>query len=88
MTGDDEFCPFGCYWECEHRGAADRAGIDRSALRPVEDTTGHKLMRCRDCGDYLYDVVGHAREHQRMRQLGWMPSRGARPSGSGPRAAQ
>jgi hypothetical protein len=63
----------GCYWECEHLAAAGTVSAERAALRTVDDGDGHKLMRCRDCGDYLYDVVAHAREHERMRQLGWMP---------------
>ncbi|MBM3140012.1 MAG: hypothetical protein FJZ92_07310 [Chloroflexi bacterium] len=70
-----EFCLHGCYWECEHLVASGRVTPERAALRPVDDGIGHTLMRCRECGDYLYDVVGHAREHQRLRQLGLMPER-------------
>ena len=71
-AGGAGFCPFGCYWDCEHRTAAGTASPERAALRPVEDGSGGTLMRCRDCGGYLYDVVAHAREHERLRQLGWL----------------
>lgn len=77
-AGGGDLCPYGCYWECEHRIAAGRASPERTALRPIEDGGGGTLMRCRDCGDYLYDVVAHAREHERLRQLGWMPERPSR----------
>ena len=68
-----EFCPYGCYWECEHRAP----GLDpeRARLRPVDDEEGRPLKRCRECGDFFSDVVAHSREHTRMRQLGWLPER-------------
>ena len=69
------FCPEGCDWECEHLVAAGTVSAERAALRPVDDRTAGTLMRCGDCGDYLSDVVAHAREHERMRQLGWLPER-------------
>jgi hypothetical protein len=71
MTGS-EFCPFGCYWECEHR---ETVGPERAKLRPVDGADGRPLSRCRECGEFFDDVVAHSREHTRMRQLGWLPER-------------
>lgn len=68
MPGPD-LCPHGCYWECEHR-APDTA---EAALRPVHDEAGRALQRCRECGNFFYSAVAHAREHQEMRMLGWLP---------------
>jgi len=70
-AGAPDLCPFGCYWECEHRAAASdpRAGT----LHPVHDEAGQALNRCRECGDFFYDVLEHSREHARKRQLGWLP---------------
>ncbi len=70
----ETFCPQGCYWECEHRVEQVDAR-ERQRLRPVDDEHGRTLHRCRECGDYFYDAVAHGREHQRMRQLGWLPER-------------
>jgi hypothetical protein len=74
-----EFCPYGCYWDCEHRAsplveALDPAeALERARLRPVTDAdTGQPLRRCRECGGYFYDAYSHSREHARMRQLGWL----------------
>jgi hypothetical protein len=73
-----DFCPHGCYWDCDH---AERPreiddpleAAERARLRPVTDAdTAQPLRRCRDCGGYFYDAVSHAREHSRMRQLGWL----------------
>lgn len=66
------FCPEGCYWECDHLVATGAVSAEGAALRPVEDHDRVTLMRCDDCGDYLYDVVAHARDHERLRQLGWL----------------
>jgi hypothetical protein len=66
-----EFCPYGCYWECEHR--APGLNPARAALRPVDDEDGRPLQRCRECGDFFANAVAHSREHVRMRQLGWLP---------------
>jgi len=66
-----DFCRQGCYWDCEHRAAA-AAALERMHLHPVEHATGRPLQRCDECGDYFYDTSEHAREHQRMRQLGWL----------------
>ena len=66
--GSIDFCPEGCYWACEH-------GIPAGRLRgelTVADRVARPPMCCAECGDYLHDVVGHAREHERMRQLGWL----------------
>jgi hypothetical protein len=73
-----EFCPHGCYWECEHLDGAHAVedpaeAAERARLRPVTDADTHQpLQRCRDCGGYFYSAVSHAREHSRMRQLGWL----------------
>ena len=71
-TGDPEdLCPYGCYWDCEHR-----VSVERARLFPVEDpVTGNPASRCRECGDFFHDWVAHGREHHRLRQLGWLPER-------------
>jgi hypothetical protein len=68
--GPDELCPHGCYWECEHRTSGERL-----RLRAVTDDAGRMLRRCRECREFFYDAVAHGREHERMRQLGWLPER-------------
>jgi hypothetical protein len=70
-----DLCPHGCYWDCEHRAAASLPfdDGDRAVLRPVHDEAGRELRRCRECGEFFYSTVEHAREHERMRQLGWLP---------------
>jgi hypothetical protein len=70
-AGAPDLCPLGCYWECEHRAPSsdERAG----ELHPVHDEAGRPLSRCRECGDFFYDVMEHSREHARKRQLGWLP---------------
>lgn len=66
-----DFCPHGCYWECEHR--TERSAESR-ALMPVEHpVTGATLRMCMECGDYFYDAIEHAQEHARLRQLGYIP---------------
>jgi hypothetical protein len=59
---EQEFCPFGCYWECEHR---ETVGPERAKLRPVDGADGRPLSRCRECGDFFDDVVTHSRAHTR-----------------------
>lgn len=66
--GPDELCPHGCYWECEHRSSGERV-----RLRAVTDDAGRRPRRCRECREFFYDAVAHGREHERMRQLGWLP---------------
>ena len=66
-----DLCRYGCYWECEHRSRASEEGA--SVLHPVHDEAGRALNRCRECGDFFYDVMEHSREHARKRQLGWLP---------------
>jgi hypothetical protein len=72
-----DFCPQGCYWECEHRTPSLAAMMERAGLRPAEEAGGRSLSRCGECGEYFADSVEHAREHQRLRQLGWLPEGGA-----------
>ena len=75
-----EFCPHGCYWDCEHRRPPERGGLDwpaqrsedTAALWPVEPVDGGSLRWCAECRSPFYEAVAHAREHQRMRQLGWL----------------
>jgi len=66
-----DLCPFGCYWECEHRPTEGDANA--RALHAVHDESGRALNRCRECGDFFYSVMEHSREHARKRQLGWLP---------------
>jgi len=75
-----DLCPRGCYWECEHRTTSTSAtGVKESptvpglGLFPVEDTQGRPLQRCRDCGDFFYSAIEHARDHEQLRQLGFIP---------------
>lgn len=70
VVGRAELCPFGCYWECEHRTPSSAA----AALKPVYDAQGRELRRCRECGDLFYGAIEHAREHERLRQLGQDPA--------------
>jgi len=68
-----ELCRYGCYWECEHRApeAVEADGLAMAgALLPVHDDEGRALGRCRDCGGMFYALMDHAREHERLRQLG------------------
>ena len=73
-----EFCPHGCYWDCEHLDGARVANdaveaAERARLRPVTDAdVVAPMQRCHECGGYFRSAVGHAREHARMRQLGWL----------------
>jgi hypothetical protein len=67
---DASLCPYGCYWECEHRPRPDSA-----RLWPVHDDEGRPLRRCRECGGAFYSALLHAREHERMRMLGLLPER-------------
>jgi hypothetical protein len=73
-----EFCPHGCYWDCEHlegaRGSDDPAeAAERARLRPVTEHDRMKpLQYCGDCGGSFRDAARHGREHARMRQLGWL----------------
>ena len=68
--GPDELWLNGCYWECEHR-----TSVERQRLRAVTDDASRTLRRCRECRGFFYDAVAHGREHERMRQLGWLPER-------------
>ncbi len=68
--GPDELRPRGCYWECEHRARGERL-----RLRAVTDDAGRMLRRRRECYECFDDAVAHGREHERMRQLGWLPER-------------
>ena len=65
-----DLCIHGCYWDCEHRPSAEQ-----ERLRPALDDDGHPLRRCRECRDFFHDAVEHGREHERKRQLGWLPER-------------
>lgn len=80
-AGGPSLCRFGCYWDCEHRGGADgeglRASVASGTPMPVHDDSGRELRRCRDCGGMFYGLMDHAREHERLRQLGLLPPRGA-----------
>ena len=73
-----EFCPHGCYWDCEHLEGArvieDPAeAAERARLRPVTEQDRMKpLQYCGDCGGSFRDAARHGREHARMRQLGWL----------------
>lgn len=62
----NNLCPYGCYWECEHRTPSPEA----SALHAVHDASGRALQRCRDCGEMFYSALAHSREHEARRQLG------------------
>lgn len=71
------FCAFGCYWDCEHpRSLIEPAPDDeaeRARLYPVTDADrARPLLRCAECGEDFRDAVRHARDHVRMRQLGWL----------------
>jgi hypothetical protein len=72
------FCPHGCYCDCEHRIAAGTTSPERAGLREVQHTEARPLLRCAECGDYFHDAAAHGREHQRLRQLGWLPERPSR----------
>jgi hypothetical protein len=79
-AGEPSLCRFGCYWECEHRVAAEGDGLRASVASvaastpmPVHDDSGRELRRCRDCGGMFYGLMDHAREHERLRQLGLLP---------------
>ncbi len=70
-----DFCPHGCYWDCDHLEAtrAEEDGAERARLRPVTDRDRLRpLQLCDDCGGSFRDAAWHSREHARMRQLGWM----------------
>ena len=61
----DDLCPYGCYWDCEHR-----TGGERARLRPAE--LGRRRPRrryCWECGEFAEEIVTHGREHLRQRQL-------------------
>lgn len=78
-----QLCPEGCYWPCEHRAAPSDAPLlssttpsyDPAVPMPVHDDEGRPLRRCRACGGSYYSLVGHAREHERLRALGLLPER-------------
>lgn len=74
-------CPHGCYWDCEHAREATTSAFggdfdearERARLRAVTSAdTMQPLRRCQECGEDFRDAVRHAREHTRMRQLGWL----------------
>ncbi|MEZ4502535.1 MAG: hypothetical protein R3C39_07910 [Dehalococcoidia bacterium] len=71
------FCAFGCYWDCEHPRATIEVdpteAAERARLHPVtdEDRVG-PLLHCAECGEDFRSAVRHARDHARMRQLGWL----------------
>lgn len=73
-----EYCPHGCYWECEHleaiRSSEDPVEqAERARLRPVSHADRlRELQVCADCGGSFRDAAYHSREHARMRQLGWL----------------
>lgn len=72
-----DLCRHGCYWDCEHRPSEariDDASRASGALLPVHDDDGRALGRCRDCGGMFYAPLEHAREHERLRQLGLLAS--------------
>lgn len=82
MAETPDLCPQGCYWECEHRAPSSVPSRDEgtsaavapgTGLFPVEDTKGRPLQRCRDCGDFFYSIIEHARDHEQLRQLGMIP---------------
>jgi hypothetical protein len=95
-----DLCRYGCYWDCEHRALASHPGdalAVAGALLPVHDDDGRTLGRCRDCGGMFYTLMDHAREHERLRQLGSLassdvlaeagPRRRAQPRGDTPQAS-
>ncbi|MSQ36671.1 MAG: hypothetical protein EXR63_06040 [Dehalococcoidia bacterium] len=45
------------------------------------DGKGRPLRRCHECGKFFYDAVAHGHDHERMRQLGWLPERWPRGGG-------
>jgi hypothetical protein len=79
-----QLCPHGCYWDCEHtrEGRETDASVlegefdemrERARLRAVTSAdTMQRLRRCQECGEDFRDAVRHARDHTRMRQLGWL----------------
>ena len=72
------FCVEGCYWECEHARpaiveATTAEVAERARLHAVTaDDRARPLLRCAECGEDFRDAVRHARDHVRMRQLGWL----------------
>ena len=66
----EDYCPHGCYWDCEHRRAPQRDPIEDSPL--IWQGDSGTLRWCAECASPFYDAVAHARKHQAMRQLGWL----------------
>ncbi len=85
-----EYCPRGCYWECEHPERVAVApdpveAAERARLRPVTDGDRLRALQvCSDCGGSFRDAAYHSREHARMRQLGWMSHSDSLRGGSTP----
>lgn len=57
----------------EKAGGAREVGAGIGGLFAAEDTQGRALQRCRDCGDFFYSAIEHARDHEQLRQLGLIP---------------